>query len=85
MKVLKFILANRQPFSYNNLKQDCIQKYNNNGGVFMRDVVKGNQFEVTFCKRCGDEKKVNKFTLCKTCESEVDYEYAIMYETKSKE
>ena len=26
----------------------------------MRDVVKGNQFEVKFCKRCGDEKKVNK-------------------------
>jgi uncharacterized membrane protein YvbJ len=51
----------------------------------MRDVVKGNQFEVKFCKRCGDEKKVNKFNLCKACESEVDYEYAVMYETKTKE
>jgi len=49
----------------------------------MRDVVKGNQFEVKFCKRCGDEKKVNKFNLCKTCQTEVDYEFAMMYETKT--
>ena len=66
------------------LKDNCIQKCND-GGRIMRDVVKGNQFEVKFCKRCGDEKKLNKFNLCKTCESEVDYEYAMMYETKTKE
>jgi hypothetical protein len=53
--------------------------------ALMKDVIKGNQFEVKFCKRCGDEKKVNKFSLCKTCETEVDYEYSVMYETKTKE
>lgn len=51
----------------------------------MKEAVKDNQFDVTYCKRCGDEKKVNKYGLCKSCESEVDYEYAMMYETKTKE
>lgn len=37
------------------------------------------------CKRCGDEKKVNRHGLCTVCESEVDHEYAMMYETSSKE
>lgn len=51
----------------------------------MKEPIKGNQFDVSFCKRCGDEKKVNKFKLCKSCQSEVDYEYAMMYETKTRE
>jgi len=51
----------------------------------MRDIVKGNQFEVDFCKRCGDEKKVNRYGLCQVCEEEVDTEYALMYESKTKE
>ncbi len=51
----------------------------------MKNVVKGNQFKVDYCKRCGDEKKVNKFGLCKGCENEVDYEYSLMYETKTRE
>lgn len=51
----------------------------------MKDAIKGNQFEVKFCKRCGDEKKVNKFSLCKSCERDVDQEYALMYESKTRE
>jgi len=51
----------------------------------MRNIVKGNEFKVDYCKRCGDEKKVNKFGLCKGCDSEIDMEYSLMYETKTKE
>lgn len=78
-------LANLQELSIITLKDNCIQKNIRIGGLLMKDVVKGNQFEVKFCKRCGDEKKVNKYNLCKTCETEVDYEYAVMYETKTRE
>lgn len=35
------------------------------------------------CKRCSDEKKVNKFGLCKTCQEEVDYEYSLLYRIKT--
>lgn len=37
------------------------------------------------CKRCGDEKKVNKFGLCQECQQEVDYEYATIFRTYDME
>jgi hypothetical protein len=35
------------------------------------------------CKRCEDEKSVNRFELCKSCQEEVDYEYSLLYRIKS--
>lgn len=51
----------------------------------MKDFLMNNHFDTETCKRCGDEKKLNRFSLCKSCETEVDYEYAMMYETKTRE
>lgn len=51
----------------------------------MREMVKGNQFKVDHCNRCGDEKKVNKFGLCKVCQSDVDHEYNMLFESKTRE
>jgi hypothetical protein len=38
---------------------------------------------VSKCKRCEDEKSVNKFGLCKSCQEEVDYEYSLLYRIKT--
>lgn len=35
------------------------------------------------CKRCEDEKTVNKFSLCKSCQDEVDYEYSLLFRIRS--
>jgi len=35
------------------------------------------------CKRCDDEKTVNKFGLCNSCQDEVDYEYSLLYRIRS--
>lgn len=51
----------------------------------MKKVNYENQFKVAVCKRCHDEKKVNRFGLCESCQSEVDYEYANLYRIKSME
>jgi len=65
-------------------KDDCIQKYNL-GGDHMKNIVNSTQFKVDVCKRCEDEKKVNKFGLCKSCQVEVDNEYAVLYRIKDME
>ncbi len=43
-----------------------------------------NDFNVKtgMCKRCEDEKKVNKFGLCESCAQEIDQEYASMYRVR---
>lgn len=51
----------------------------------MKEVVKSNHMRVDNCTRCGDEKQVNKFGLCKSCESEVDYEYSALYKPRTME
>lgn len=45
----------------------------------MKNTINEMQFKMNVCKRCEDEKKVNKFGLCKSCAAEVDHEYAILY------
>jgi len=68
---------------------NCIQKYTNTyilllkGGNKMKKAVQDNQFKVAVCKRCHDEKKVDRFGLCQTCHAEVDYEYANLYRIKT--
>ncbi len=47
--------------------------------------VQNNYVKVGVCKRCEEEKKVNRFGLCKTCNSEVDREYAMLYGFKTME
>ncbi|MCK5764089.1 MAG: hypothetical protein KAH05_08215 [Clostridiales bacterium] len=37
------------------------------------------------CKRCEDEKSVNRHGLCKSCQDEVDYEYSLLYRIKTME
>lgn len=53
--------------------------YNNTGEANMKNAIDNMQFRVEKCKRCEDEKKVNKFGLCKSCAAEVDHEYAVLY------
>lgn len=55
----------------------------NKGGKRMKKAVRDNQFKVAVCKRCHDEKKVDRFGLCQTCHAEVDYEYANLYRIKT--
>jgi len=47
--------------------------------------VQNNYVKVGACKRCEEEKKVNRFGLCKTCNQEVDREYAMLYGFKTME
>lgn len=49
----------------------------------MKKATQDNQFKVAVCKRCHDEKKVDRFGLCQTCHAEVDYEYANLYRIKT--
>ncbi len=49
----------------------------------MKNAIENMQFKVEICKRCEDEKKVNKFGLCKSCAAEVDHEYAVLYRVKT--
>ncbi|MBN2897141.1 MAG: hypothetical protein JXO44_00090 [Clostridia bacterium] len=50
----------------------------------MKKSVQDNEFKtVAVCKRCHDEKKVDRFGLCQTCHAEVDYEYANLYRIKT--
>lgn len=51
----------------------------------MDKMVKGNDIRIDKCKRCGDEKQINKFGLCKSCDTEVDYEYSMLYRVKNME
>ncbi|MDK9710833.1 hypothetical protein [Acidaminobacter sp.] len=43
------------------------------------------QWNVEVCKRCGDEKKVNRFGVCETCDHEIDNDYAGIYGYKEME
>ncbi len=45
-------------------------------------VMKNSNTKLGTCKRCHDEKEINKFGLCKACETEVDHEYGILYSIK---
>ncbi len=45
----------------------------------MKNMIENMQVKVEVCRRCKDEKKVNKFGLCESCSAEVDYEYAVLY------
>lgn len=47
------------------------------------DVIKNSNEKVDDCTRCHDEKEVNKFGLCKSCQVEVDHEYGMLYSIKS--
>jgi len=47
--------------------------------------VQNNYVKVGASKRCEEEKKVNRFGLCKTCNQEVDREYAMLYGFKTME
>lgn len=51
----------------------------------MKNIIESMQVKVDICKRCQDEKKVNKFGLCESCATEVDYEYAVLYRIKNME
>ena len=42
----------------------------------MKNIIDSMNVKVDICKRCQDEKKVNKFGLCESCAAEVDYEYS---------
>lgn len=55
------------------------------GGEDMKNIIDSMNVKVDICKRCQDEKKVNKFGLCESCAAEVDYEYAVMYRIKEME
>ena len=44
-----------------------------------------NEMKKGICKRCNDEKKLNRFALCESCQDEVDYEYANLYRIKTME
>ena len=47
------------------------------GDLMIKEVY---NFEIlSKCNRCEDEKSVNKFGLCESCQDEVDYEYSILY------
>lgn len=37
------------------------------------------------CKRCNDQKKVNRFGLCKSCEDQVDEEYYTLFRISEME
>jgi len=44
------------------------------------------KFEITDkCNRCEDEKKVNRFGLCESCQEKVDHEYSFLYRIKTME
>lgn len=51
----------------------------------MKNIIENINANISICKRCEDEKKVNKFGLCESCSAEVDYEYAVMYRIKTME
>ncbi len=51
----------------------------------MNNILDNMNLKVENCRRCGDEKKVNKFGLCEACAAEVDHEYAVMYRVKNME
>ncbi len=51
----------------------------------MEKNMKNNFMNISVCKRCEEEKKVNRFGLCKQCNGEVDREYAVMYGFKNME
>ncbi|WP_240841366.1 hypothetical protein [Acidaminobacter sp. JC074] len=51
----------------------------------MKNMMESMYVKVDVCKRCEDEKKVNKFGLCESCAAEVDYEYAVLYRIKEME
>ncbi len=55
------------------------------GGETMKNMMENMHVKVDVCKRCEDEKKVNKFGLCESCSAEVDYEYAVLYRIKEME
>lgn len=48
----------------------------------IKEILKNSNVKVGECNRCHDEKEVNKFGLCKACQSDVDYEYAMLYNIK---
>jgi hypothetical protein len=51
----------------------------------MEKYLNKDQWHVETCKRCGDEKKVNKFGVCETCDHEIDGDYASLYGTTEME
>jgi len=64
------------------IEKNCIRLFKN-GGMEMDKNVQNNYVKVSVCKRCEEDKKVNRFGLCKTCNSEVDREYAMLYGFKT--
>lgn len=56
-----------------------------NGGNKMKKARMDNEMKKGICKRCNDEKKLNRFGLCEACQDEVDYEYANLYRIKTME
>lgn len=46
---------------------------------------KESQLHVDVCKRCNDEKKVNRFGLCRACQEQVEYEYYVIYRVSDME
>lgn len=51
----------------------------------MENMITDMNTKVAMCKRCEDEKQVNKFGLCESCSAEIDHEYAVMYRIKTME
>ncbi len=50
----------------------------------MKKIVNRNEIKViNTCKRCNEDKKVDKFGLCEMCEMEIDYEYSNLYRIKT--
>lgn len=49
----------------------------------VNNIIKNSNFKLDGCKRCQDEKEVNKFGLCKACQMEVDHEYGMLYSIKN--
>jgi hypothetical protein len=51
----------------------------------MDKIMKNSNMKVDTCRRCHDQKELNKFGLCKACQMEVEHEYALLYRVKDME
>jgi uncharacterized OB-fold protein len=43
------------------------------------------EIEVMKCNRCGEESDLNPLGLCSECNTQVDYEYSLLYTCKTME
>jgi len=66
-------------------KRIIVYNYSMREGNVMEKYISKDQWNVETCKRCGDEKKVNRFGVCDSCDHEIDNDYAGLYGYKEME